>query len=232
MAMFDLRLKALALRRDGRSIKAIAEELGVAKSTSSIWCRDLKITSQQRKQLMHRKNIGRLQGAATNHRKKLARISYHLEEGKKDIGELSERDLFIAGIALYWAEGTKKSGTKFSVSNSDPKLISFVYKWMKLLGAKKNDFMPRIFINSIHEARINDVVAFWANLLKLPIEQFGKPVLLRDRPKKVYENHDCYYGVMALHIRRGSELKYKTLGLIEAMVKASRRSSVVRADVS
>lgn len=227
MAKFDLKLKAFTLRRRGWSINTIAKELGVAKSTTSIWCRDLELTPNQRQQLKNKSNIGRLLGARANHNKKLERISYYLEKGEKDLGNLSERDLFIAGIALYWAEGTKKSGSKFSVSNSDPKLILFVFKWLKLFGVKKSDIMPRVFINSIHETRMDDVVSFWAQLLKLPVEQFGKPVLLKDRPKKIYENHENYYGVMALHIRRGSELKYKTLGLIEAMSKASRRSSAV-----
>ncbi len=39
--------------------------------------------------------------------------------------------------------------------------------------------------------------------------------------QKVYENYDTYYGVLHLKVRRSANLKYRILGLIDAMKKAS-----------
>ncbi len=58
---------------------------------------------------------------------------------------------------------------------------------------------------------------YWSDLLELPIEQFGNPVLLKMKQKKVYENYDEYYGVLSLKVRKSSDLKYRILGLIDAM---------------
>lgn len=74
MTVFDKKLQAHQLRRKGVSIRAIASELGVAKSTVSLWCRDISLTSEQR-DLLHRRQVaqghrGRMIGAEVNRKKK------------------------------------------------------------------------------------------------------------------------------------------------------------------
>lgn len=222
MAKFDKRLQAHKLRREGWSIGAIANVLEVSKSSASVWCSELVLTKQQEELLSRnailKRDSGRIKGALTQKRKKEARIAFYREKGKTDLGKISNRDFFLAGIALYWAEGTRKSGSKFSFTNSEPEIVKFMMIWLgKIMDVKKTEFMPRIFINAIHEPRINQVKKFWATLLGLPVSQFGKLVLLKRPPRKVYENYDTYYGVLNLGVHRGSELKYRTLGLIEAL---------------
>ena len=220
MAKFEKRILARELRRDGWSIRNIAKHLEVSKASASIWCRDLELTDVQKEKLFRMATagnlLGRMKGAEANHAKKIARIEFHRQAGRELLGALSKREHLIAGIALYWAEGSRKS--KMSFVNSEPKMIEFMYRWFQdEMGIKKEEFMPRIFINAIHEPRIHIVVKFWADLLELPLEQFGKPVLLQGRPKKIYENYDSYYGTLHLEVRKSTELKYKILGLIEAM---------------
>lgn len=41
-----------------------------------------------------------------------------------------QEELFLVGIALYWAEGKKTRGT-ISMSNSDQRIIRIFYKWAK-----------------------------------------------------------------------------------------------------
>lgn len=220
MAKFEKRLKALGLRRRGWSIKTIANQLDVSKSTASIWCRDLELTKAQRLRLTENAiragHRGRMIGAQKNKEKKVAQIELYRNLGKQAVGRLTERDWLLAGAALYWAEGSKKS--RFAFTNSEPQMIKFVARWLKYaMGVKKDEFMPRIFINAIHKPRIEKVVDFWSQLLQVPMHQFGNPVLLRDRPKKIYENYDSYYGVLALGVRNSNKIKYRVLGLIDAI---------------
>jgi hypothetical protein len=227
MAKFEKRLDARKLRRKGYSIFSIARCLGVSKSSVSVWCRDLKLTQKQANRLLENAinagHKGRMIGAEMNRRKKEERIAFHKESGEKEIGKLSDRDLLMTGIALYWGEGNKKGKTKLSFANSDPEAILFMYKWFqKAMDVGKNEFMPRIFINEIHGSRIKKVVKFWSSLLNLPIEQFGKPFLLKMKQKKVYENHDNYYGVLALGVRKSTDLKYRILGLINALKNSNK----------
>lgn len=221
MAKFEKRLKAIKLRREGLSIKTIAENLSVSKGTASVWCRNIQLTKKQKEKLKSNMikagHKGRMIGAEMNHKKKLDIIAFFEKSGKKDIGKLSQRDLLIAGIALYWAEGSKSEKSHLSLINSDPNMITFAYKWFrKSLGVKKNEFMPRIFINQMHRPRIDSILKYWAALLDLPKEQFGNPVFLKIKQKKVYDNYDSYNGILALRIKNGTNLKYKILGLIKA----------------
>lgn len=223
MAKFEKRLRARMFRRKGWSIRAIALRLGVSRSSASVWCRDLHLTKKQNERLFRNTVkaglVGRIKGAQVNHEKKEARIEFHRQEGEKQIYSLSRRECLIAGTALYWAEGSRKS--KLGFTNSEPKMIMFMLYWFEhVMGVEKEDFMPRIFVNAIHKPRIEKILKFWSDLLELPRNQFGNPVFLKRRPRKVYENYDTYYGVLALEVRRSTELKYCILGLIEALKKS------------
>lgn len=225
MAKSEKRIQARQLRKKGQSIKFIARQLDVSKSTVSVWCGDLVLTQTQ-KDLLIKNAIdagckGRMVGAEMNRRKKQDRIDYNKRLGIEEIGRLTKRDLLLAGIGLYWGEGTKKSAT--ALVNSDPNLILFMLRWFRsVMGVRDEMFRPQVFISDIHRPRAQKILAFWSKLLGLPKSQFGNIVFLKRKNKKIYENHDSYYGVMALRVRRGTELKYHILGLIEALSNSKK----------
>jgi transcriptional regulator with XRE-family HTH domain len=224
IAKVEERIKARKLRKKGYSMRSIASLLNISKGTISIWCRDIPLTREQKRRLsenaIKKGHKGRMIGARTNRQRKLENIKRYEFISKNEIGTMSYRDLLFAGTALYWGEGSKTENSRLAFTNSDPEAILFMYKWFKeVFGVTKKEFTPRIFINKIHARRIKKVVAFWSELLKLPKEQFGNPVLLNVGNKKIYDNHDQYYGVLSLRIRKSTNLKYHILGLIKALKK-------------
>lgn len=80
--------------------------------------------------------------------------------------------------------------------------------------------MPRLSINIIHKNRIDIVLKFWSDLLGLPVEAIGKPYFNITKQKKLYDNHDTYFGVMALKIRNGSKYRYEVISFIKAIISA------------
>lgn len=222
MAKSEERLEARALRRKGWSVGAIAKELGVSKSSASSWCVDIVLTREQRKQLIENSKAGSLKGrfigVAMNRKKKMVAISVARERGKKEIKRLSQYERMLVGLGLYWGEGVKADKSQLAIVNSDPRLIYFMYKWFrKVFGVKKSEFRPRVFINAIHRPREQKILKFWSALLNIPPGQFGGMIFLNVKNKKVYENYDSYYGVLALRVRKSISLKYRILGLIEAL---------------
>jgi hypothetical protein len=216
MAKFEKRLEARKLRKQGWSIRNIALHLQVSKASASVWCRDIELTNKQKEKFIADGHRGRLLGAETNRKKKQQCIDQCKIDALKIVGRLSERDRLIAGIALYWGEGSKKS--KMSFVNSEPALVLFMLNWFQdILDVEKEDFMPRIFINEMHRPRADKVLDFWVDYLGLEKEQFGKIVFLKMKAQKVYENYDNYYGVLALGARNSALLKYRILGLIDAL---------------
>lgn len=234
--MAKVREKELArkYRKAGKSIKSIARTLSVSPSSVSIWCEDIRLTPVQIRKLDEERHDlrmkGLLKGAQMNKEKKLSRISLHQTNARSVFKDLNRRELLIAGLGLYWGEGVKTGNT--AIVNSDPRVIAFAVRWFTIgLGVDKEDLRPRIFINYLHASRIDKVRTFWIDYLGLPEEQFARTILIKRENKKVYENHDSYYGVLALRVRRATDLKYQILGLIDALAEAGV-AQVVRASHS
>jgi hypothetical protein len=236
MAKSLQRLQALKLRRQGKSIKKIAQQLDVSRASASTWCRDITLTTAQRERLTRNQikagHKGRMIGAEMNRLKKMEDVKRQEQYAREMIGKLSDRDILLLGTALYWGEGVKASNSALAVVNSDPAVILFASRWFSQLGVSQDMLHPAIYISESHRHRRRALLQFWATILKIPESQFAKPVFLRGRPKKIYENHNSYYGVLALRVRRGASMKYRILGLIKACKESAGVAQLVRASHS
>ena len=235
MAKFEKRKQAEILRRKGFSLKEISSKLRISKSTTSIWCREIKLTNQQRLNLEERMiksgHEGRIKGSMVNHERKVRVVEKFNVKGEKFIKNISVREKILVITSLYWSEGSKND-SRFSLSNSDPCMIKLVADILvKEMKIGKERLAPRLSINFIHKPRLKEVLNFWSNLLGLPVSQFGNPVLIKAVPKKIYPNHDSYYGTIALKVKKSSELKYEIMGYINAL-KIAGVAQMVRASHS
>lgn len=219
MAKFKEKIKAHKLRKQGWSIKEIAKKLKISKGTVSIWCRDIKLTKKQRLELEQKMieggHRGRLKGVETLKKRYLERVELFKKEGAKQIGRITKRDLFIAGIGLYWGEGDKKDNN-IRIGNSDPKMIKFILYWLKEVWDINNDRIKlHIGINYIHKKRLEKVKKYWAKVTGISENQFGKIVLIKAKNKKVYDNFNNHYGTLSIRVRKSSSLKYQMDGMLE-----------------
>jgi len=224
MAKFKEKNQALALRKTGESIGEIADKIGVSKSIVSLWCRDIALTKQQidslHKKMMSGSYKGRmiyLEKARSRRKEESLRL---LNEGMQEMGRVNERDLFVAGAALYWAEGTKASSNEQTAfSNSSPQMILFILEWFKkICGVSKHRFTIQIRINKVHRNRVKKVEQYWSHVTGLPMKQFTKTILINTIAKKVYSNND-HYGTVRVSIRSGTQLRRKIIGWIEGLAK-------------
>jgi transcriptional regulator with XRE-family HTH domain len=102
--------RARDLRALGWTLAEIAEELGVSESSASLWCRDVEVEeavldARRRQRYLSGNEGARRRGPNKLQRAKQAEIERLREEGRDRIGQLSERDLLIAGLMLYVGEG-------------------------------------------------------------------------------------------------------------------------------
>lgn len=220
MTRFELKAEAQRLRKKAWSIGRIAEELGVSKSSASLWSRNTSLTESQ-KALIKQRGVraghgGRLRGAEVNRKKKQDVIAEYVRRGKIDTTKLTAREVLLLGIAIYWGEGSKVG--QLSFVNTDASMVLFMYGWFQsALGVDKKDFMPRIYINERHRDRKKQVETFWSALLELPRSQFRPTVFLKRPQKKRYPNRAKYHGLLSLRVRNSTHLKYRILGLIEGL---------------
>jgi DNA-binding transcriptional MerR regulator len=216
--------KALSLRRQGMSIKDIAIAVGVSKGSVSLWCQDIKLTSKQQLSLKQKQidagNRGRVLGAEKNKQKRLDAIESARNYGKEVIGNLSDRDLMMLGVGLYWGEGVKSRNGQTAIVNSDQRLLKISKLWLqKSLGVSPSDIRPYVYISEQHRTKSKVILEFWSGALEIPLSQFHTPIVIKQKPTKRYANHDFYHGVVALRVIKSTNLKYKIKGLIEACAR-------------
>lgn len=222
MSKSDKKLKAISLRRGGNSIKDIAKELGVSRGSVSVWCQDIKLTKAQQEKLFAKQiasgSVGRQKGADVNREKRLKALEFCAKEANKNIKSISDRELFFLGLGIYWGEGIKSRSGPAAVVNSDVYILKTMKRWFcDCLGVDKNDFRPYVYISDLHKNREHMIMNYWAKELELPMNQFKTPIYLSNRPKQKYENHDNYYGVVALRVTKSTNLKYKIMANFEAI---------------
>lgn len=226
MANIQNRETARKLRQSGKTITEIAKKLKTGKTTVSYWCRDIVLTQTQIEKIKQRSKVNGLRGLAIYTEKlrtsRLLRIAEANKLGFEKVKGIDNRDLFIIGLALYWAEGYKKGNEEFGFTNSDPAMIKIIIHWLKkIYDIKKNQLILRISINKIHEARLLPITKAWAKILGISIEQFTKPSLIQSVVKKIYPNNSDYLGTLRVKVRKSSSLRREIMGSLSAFQKYS-----------
>lgn len=221
MAKPELKKKARQLRLKGLGIKTIAYKLGVSSSTTSLWCRDIKLTPQQRKELDRRARdpyYGRRKDNILRQKqKKLDIIKSLRKAGIKEIGKLTKRELFLAGVALYWAEGFKKD-KRLGFANSDPAMVKFFLNWLiKSCRVPKESIRLRVGLNISHKNRVNKVQDYWSKITGVSKRQFQKPYFQKFTWKKEFPKPEEYFGVLRIRANKQLPLFRKIHGWIEGL---------------
>lgn len=230
MAKYKLRIQARFLRQQGESIRAITQLLGVSKSTVSRWVMDIPLSLKQievlRKSSLKGAEIGRIK-ISSNHLRKRQQITLASKKaGEMQLKNFTKRELLIAGIALYWAEGGK-TNKRIEFCNSDPKMIEFVIHWLRVcFKVKKKDLMGTVGIHEIHKDREESIKAYWSELTGISLAQFWKTRFKKSESKKIYNNLNDHYGTLSIGVKKSTKLYYKMLGLIHGLYGNCQRSSV------
>ena len=118
-------------------------------------------------------------------------------EGKKQVGSLTKRDRFLVGIALYSAEGTK-TDKSCSFSNSDPALVKFMSSWFReFCKISETRLRGSIWIHD--NLDLNKATNFWSDLTKIPINQFHKPYIAKNKINSLKIRKNIHqFGVFSL----------------------------------
>jgi len=218
----ELKLKAQELRARGLSIKEIEKKIKVSRSSVSLWVRDVKLTKKQIKKLYVNKKTGSLKGsyiAAMNKiRRKKELTKLMIKNGEKEVENISNRDKFIAGIAMYFAEGTKNS-SNVSFSNSDPRSIKFMVDWFRKICNVPN---KKIRCNLYIHDNLNEATAkkYWSDLIKIPLEQFRKSYIVKNNTNRLRKVKHIY-GILRITVS-DANLNRKIMGWISGLFKNKR----------
>jgi hypothetical protein len=151
-----LKEKAINLRRNGLSYSQILEQVPVARSTLSLWLRSVNLSKRSKQKLTARRLAALRRGGEARRRQRILSTQKILNESIKEVGLISQRELWLIGTMLYWAEGTKEKdrhGSGVQFTNSDPQMIRLFLKWLsEICKIPKERIYFDIFI---HESKGN-----------------------------------------------------------------------------
>jgi hypothetical protein len=154
------RQQARQLRRTGLPLAEIAARLGVAKSSVSLWVRDVEF------QPLPPVTRGRRRAPNALQRRRQAEIDRLVTDGRVRIGRLSEREFLVAGVALYAGEGSKSDGSVL-FANSDPRMILFFCSWLRhFFPIDESRLRVRLYLHQGLD--LAAAMVFWSELTGIP----------------------------------------------------------------
>jgi len=164
----ELREKARQLRRKGNSITDIAKQLGVSKGSVSTWCRDIKLTKEQKAKLKEKRKKWGAQnkGAQVNRQRALEQRKIYQEEGRARAQQYSP--LHLQACMLYWAEGAKMKKNSVHFANSDEYMILLFMKFLRTeFDIPEDKYRLQIHCHTKDTEEHERIIKFWTSLLDL-----------------------------------------------------------------
>ncbi|MFJ4873690.1 hypothetical protein ACIP93_00485 [Streptomyces sp. NPDC088745] len=209
----DLRERARELRLEGMTYDEIQVELGCSKSSISLWVRDLpkpdRGTPSERARLAGQKRWEHENAVREAERARTKQAA------RDEIGTLTDRELFLLGVGLYWSEGTKDKpyARRETVAfiNSDPGMIRVYLAWLALLGIASERIQYRVMIHEL--ADVSAAERYWADLAGVEVSALARTTLKKHNPKTVRKNvGDDYRGCLVVRVAKGAQLYQRIEG--------------------
>lgn len=164
--------EAIRLRKSGQTYREILSKIPVAKSTLSLWLREVSLAKKQNQILSQKKLLSGKRGGLAKKNQRIERSTAIFSKALNDIGIVSRRELFLIGLTLYWAEGAKEKsyrpGSGFAFGNMDPKMIEVIIVWLeRVCNIPKNVLVYELYIHKSHKSQVSTIVKYWENTLGL-----------------------------------------------------------------
>lgn len=219
------KIEAIKLRQQGFSYSEILEKVEVSRSTLSLWLRSVGLAKAQKQRLTKKRYEAALRGSQKKKRQRIEKTLTIKEQAATEVGLVNERDLWLAGIMLYWAEGAKAKDYNVSVGvkfgNSDSMMVEIFLRWLKKsLKVSDDNIIFEIYIHESYKERKNDFIKYWSSKLKYSVSKFSRVYFKKNSIKIVRKNvGNSYHGQLVVRVRKSTDLNRKVSGWIEGFYK-------------
>jgi len=213
------REQARNLRREkGLSVNDIAKELGVSKSSVSVWVRDIELTPEQIQAIKKRNQA---YGAQHKGSKAVAAKYREIREEYQQEGRDKAKEgdpLHLTGCMLYWAEGTKKSNyLEFTNSDTDM-MLTFVKFLRQALEVRDTEIAVYINCYTDNGFSVKQIQNHWLKLLRLP-ESCLRKTTINNQPKQSQQKgRKLNYGVCAITVAKSTRYVQHIYGAIQEYI--------------
>lgn len=221
MKPISLKEKAINYRKKGYSYGMICEKLGLKKTTVANWTNSIPYIPNEK--VIKRIGIAKLKSSVFKQNQKITEIQEMKDLAKKELGQITKRDVWFLGIGLYLGEGTK-AYEQIRFSNSNPEMIKIAIKWFReVCHLKDKNFTPIVHIYP--DNNIKEATNYWSKITGVAKEQFGKTQIDIRTNKSEVKRRSLPYGTLHLRIRSGGEKEFgrrlhrRIMGWIESVTE-------------
>lgn len=188
------RHKAQRLRKLGYSFREISLALNIAKSTASLWTREVTLSKQAQQRLRRLTIIGQKNSTATLKAASKIReknIKHLAQTQVVKLSQLDQQTTKLLLAILYGCEGAKTDrGARLTFINSDPRLIVTFIKLFKSVYKTKNDrWRGCLHLHTYHNAKKQ--IRYWSELTKIPTTQLSTYIKRSDHKRKRTDYPGC-----------------------------------------
>lgn len=217
--------KAIKLRKKGLSYNEILKLVPVAKSTLSVWLREIGMAKRQKQRLTEKRRAAQFKAQQAWRDKRIKLTEEIKSKAREEINKISKRELWLIGTALYWAEGSKQKewnvsqGVRFS--NSDPMMIKLFLFWLKeICDISDKDIRFEIYLHKNSKNDCEKIKKYWSKITKFPLFKFQGIIWKKHKIKTIRKNiKEGYYGLLRIVVLKSTNFNRKILGWIEGIIK-------------
>lgn len=222
----DQKKIAISLRKEGKTYSEIRAQVPVAKSTLSLWLREIGLAKKQQQRITKKRIEAQQKGALARKTDRIAREGRIFQDEQEKVGKLSKRELMLIGAALYWAEGVKSKpyghcpGLDFC--NNDPRMIALYLTWLRCsLGVADSRIGLSVYIHENSRSRIEAVKTYWLNVTGLPKKHLTYVYYKKHTVRTVRKNiaPSTYFGLLRVRVSRSTDLNRVMQGWVLGIVK-------------
>ncbi len=193
--------KAIAMRQKGMSYSQIKEKIKVSKSTLSGWLSDMPLSEKRIRELRANSPVRIERYRNTMRAKRDAKNKIAYQNIANKIGNISDREFFIAGLFLYWAEGSKTKTFSIALTNTNPAMLVLFIRWLKFFNVPKSRLKVHLHLYS--DMNIKKQMNFWSKTLDIPISQFRKPYIKKTKLSAITYTNGFGQGTCSIILENG-----------------------------
>jgi hypothetical protein len=201
------------LRRVGLSYGEVMELIPVKKSTLATWCREVELTDEQIEALKLRRPA--LPGVPRNTQRKRHREIELIEaRARLESMHLQAHPFWMAGVALYWGEGSKTS-RRLEMAHSESEALRFFMQWTRTFHDPNAAFAAALNLHADNDEL--DARQFWSTELGIELNDFTKTFVKPDGTG--HRKNHLPSGVCRVTMRRSTDAFLRTTTWIDFLRK-------------
>jgi transcriptional regulator with XRE-family HTH domain len=187
-------------REEGLAMRVIADRLGVALSSVSLWTRDIELTEQQHERLRQANPIYNQQLRGQEGRRASARDARVAAQEHGRVLARSGDPQHLLGCMLFWAEGSRRrNGVVFT--NSDPEMLrAFVRFLCGSYGVPVDRILISVNCHLNNGLSLEEIEAWWLAKLDLPASSLRTASVNRPSKASRWRRNVLVYGTVRLAV--------------------------------